>query len=105
MCVFCKIINHEQSADIVYENEKVVAFKDINPKAPVHVLIVPKKHIESVNDVGEEDRDMIYELLIVSKKIAKEQKIDEGYKLMFNVGRRGGQVIDHVHLHLLGGWE
>lgn len=105
MCVFCKIINHGEVADIVYENEKVTAFKDINPKAPVHILIVPKKHIASINDIGEEDRDVIFDLLIVSKKIAKEQKIDDGYKLMFNVGRRGGQVIDHVHLHLLGGWE
>lgn len=105
MCVFCKIINHEQSADIVHENEKVIAFKDINPKAPVHILIVPKKHIASVRDIGEEDCDVLLGLLVASKEIAREQKIDEGYKLVFNVGRKGGQVIDHAHLHLLGGWD
>jgi histidine triad (HIT) family protein len=105
MCVFCKIVNREQGADIVYENERVIAFKDINPKAPVHILIVPKKHIASINDIAEEDCNAILELLITSNKVAKEQKIDDGYRLVFNVGRKGGQVIDHVHLHLLGGWE
>jgi len=104
-CVFCQIVNKDQDADIVYEDDGFVAFKDINPKAPVHILIVPKKHIASMKEIEERDRDMLAEMLLASKAIAREQKIDEGYKLMFNVGRKGGQVVDHVHLHLLGGWE
>lgn len=104
MCIFCKIAAKKKTADIVYENDKVVGFRDINPKAPVHILIVPKKHIPSIKDAGEGDRDMLGEILLTAKIIAKEQKIDEGYKLVFNAGRKGGQVIDHLHLHLLGGW-
>lgn len=105
MCVFCEIIKKEKSADIVYENSDIMAFRDINPKAPVHILIVPKKHIASVLDLRDIDRGRICEMLFAAKKIARDQKIDEGYKLVFNVGRKGGQVIDHLHLHLLGGWE
>ena len=102
-CIFCKIINGSERADIVYEDDKVVAFKDINPKAKVHILIVPKKHVESIKELGEQDRDLISEIIFSAKKIAEDQKIDEGYKLVFNVGRKGGQIVDHVHLHLLGG--
>lgn len=105
MCIFCEIIRKERPADFVYENDEIAAFLDITPKAPVHVLIVPKKHIGSIGDLGESDRDRICEMLFAAKKIARDQKIDEGYKLVFNVGRKGGQVIDHLHLHLLGGWE
>ncbi len=105
MCIFCEIIKKERPADFVYENGEVAAFKDITPKAPVHILIVPKKHIASVEDLEDIDRDRICEMFFAAKKIARDQKIDEGYKLVFNVGRKGGQVIDHLHLHLLGGWE
>lgn len=105
MCIFCQIINKEQSADIVYENDRIIAFRDINPKAPVHILIVPKKHIASIKDIERKDRDFIGEIIYSAKCIAEAQKIDEGYKLVFNVGRKGGQIVDHLHLHLLGGWE
>lgn len=104
MCTFCKIINKEQPAKIFFENDKVVVFYDINPKAPVHILIVSKKHIASINSAGEDERDIIAEMLLVAPQIAREHKIDDGYKLIFNVGKKGGQIIDHLHLHLLGGF-
>lgn len=104
-CIFCQIANKKRNADIVFENEIVTAFKDINPKAPVHILIVPKKHIPTINDVPREDAKLIGDMIISAKDIAKNFKIDDGYKLMFNVGRAGGQIIDHIHLHLLGGYK
>ncbi len=104
-CLFCKIVKKEQPADIIYEDEKFIAFNDIAPKAPIHILIVPKKHIQSVNHLEAEDKELIGGLILLAKQIAKERKISEtGYKLIFNVGRGGGQIIDHIHLHLLGGW-
>ncbi|MCK4355301.1 histidine triad nucleotide-binding protein [Candidatus Parcubacteria bacterium] len=104
-CLFCKIINKEQPADIIYEDEKFIAFNDIAPKAPIHILIIPKKHIQSVNHLETKDKELIGELFLLAKQIAKEQKISKtGYKLIFNVGRGGGQIIDHIHLHLLAGW-
>jgi len=99
-CIFCKIIKKEMAADVVYEDNNIIAFKDIYPKAPVHILIVPKKHIESVNYVEEEDKDLMGELILVAKKIAQEKEL-KGYKLSINVGRDGGQIVDHLHLHLL----
>lgn len=102
MCLFCQIANHEQSADIVYEDEKLVAFKDINPKTKVHLLIIPKEHIDSVNELKENHKDLISNMVLTAKKLAKDLK---GYKLLFNVGREGGQLIDHIHLHLMGGGE
>ena len=105
-CLFCKIINKEQSADIVFEDAKLIAINDIAPKAPVHILIIPKKHIQSINHLEAEDKELIGELFLLAKQIAKEQKVSEtGYKLIFKVGRGGGQVIDHIHLHLLAGWK
>lgn len=103
-CIFCQIAAKEQSAEIVYEDEMVVAFYDTHPKAPVHILIVPRKHIGSMKDITEEDSEILSALLLASKKIAKDKNIDDGYKLVFNVGKRGGQVVDHVHLHVLGGF-
>ncbi len=103
-CLFCKIAQNQQKADFVYQDDKLAAFKDINPKAPVHLLIVPKKHIKSINHLQEEDREIISEMIFRAKKLAQEQNIAEsGYRLIFNVGRGGGQIIDHLHLHLLGG--
>jgi len=104
MCIFCKIASKEQKSDIVYESDKIIAFRDINPKAPVHILICPKKHIVSIKDVTYEDKDVLGEMVLTAKVIASEQKIDEGYKLLFNVGKQGGQIIEHLHLHLMGGW-
>jgi len=101
-CLFCKIIKREIPADIVYEDDKVLAFKDIYPKAPFHFLIVPKKHIPSVDHVGLQDRGLMGDLILAAQKIAKEKKL-KGYKLLINVGRPAGQMIDHLHLHLLSG--
>ena len=101
-CIFCKIVKGEIPSTKVFENENVVAFNDIHPKAKVHILIVPKKHIESVKTLKETDKELIGELFLIAKKIAKENKL-EGYKVVVNVGREGGQLVDHLHLHLLSG--
>ena len=103
-CLFCKIANHELSSDIVFEDEKFVAFKDINPQAPVHILIIPKKHISTINDLKEENAGLIGEMVLIAKKLAKQNNISEnGYRLIFNCNRDGGQMVYHIHLHLLGG--
>lgn len=99
-CIFCKIINGEIPASKVFENERLVAFNDINPKARVHILIVPKKHIESVKHLEEIDKELVGEMFLAAQKIAKDNNL-EGYKLVVNVGREGGQLVDHLHLHLL----
>jgi len=99
-CLFCKIINKEIASRIVYENDEVLAFHDIKPKAPVHILVISKEHIESVRSNGSEQ--IVAKLVAAAKEIAKEQGID-GYKLSFNVGREGGQEVDHLHMHLLVG--
>ncbi|MFH1671421.1 MAG: histidine triad nucleotide-binding protein [Candidatus Portnoybacteria bacterium] len=102
-CIFCKIANGEQKADIIFENDKIVVFKDINPKAPVHLLIVPRKHIRSINNLKKEDNSLIGEMIFLAKDLAKKQKIDkEGYRLMFCVEKGGGQSVFHLHLHLYG---
>lgn len=94
------------SADIVYEDDKFLALKDIKPKAPRHLLIVPRKHIPSVDHLELQDKELIGELFLAAQKIAREQGVAQtGYRLVFNVGRGGGQIVDHLHLHLLGGWE
>jgi histidine triad (HIT) family protein len=105
-CIFCKIINGEIPSEIIHENEDFIVFKDIRPKAPVHILIVPKKHIVSINHLKEEDRELVGKLILTAKEVAGTIGLEEkGYKLVFNVGKGGGQVIDHLHLHLLGGWQ
>ncbi|MCX6759872.1 MAG: HIT domain-containing protein [Candidatus Nealsonbacteria bacterium] len=101
-CIFCKIANKEMAGEIIYENDKVVAFKDIYPKAAFHILIVPKKHIESVDKLEENDKELVGEMALAAKSIAKDNNVI-GYKLVINVGRDGGQIVDHLHLHLLGG--
>ncbi|MBZ9572307.1 HIT domain-containing protein [Patescibacteria group bacterium] len=103
-CLFCKIINKKVPSEILYENEKVIALKDIHPKAPFHLLILPKKHIPSVDHLKFGDKELIGEIFLVARKIAKEKNLD-GYKLIINVGKKGGQLIDHLHLHLLAGWK
>jgi histidine triad (HIT) family protein len=103
-CVFCKIANKEISAEFLYEDELVVAFRDAHPIAPVHVLVIPKKHIESVADVSENDEKLMGRLILAAKKIAEDLKISKnGYKLLIRVGEYGGQEVKHVHLHLIGG--
>jgi histidine triad (HIT) family protein len=99
-CIFCKIINREMGSEIVFESDNVIVIKDINPKARVHLLIIPKKHIESVKDLQDQDRMLAGELVLTAKKIGEEKNL-EGYTLKFHVGRTAGQVVDHIHLHLL----
>ena len=104
-CIFCKIIKGEQPANFLFQDESLVVFKDIRPHAPVHLLIVPREHIRSLNDLREKDKDIISEMIVRAKEMAREVSIAQsGYRLLFNVERGGGQVIFHLHLHLLGGW-
>lgn len=101
-CIFCKIINKEADSEIIYEDSQLVAFKDIHPKASFHLLLAPKKHISSIAEIKDSDKELIGELVLRAKKIAEENSIS-GYKLVINVGREGGQIVEHLHLHLLGG--
>jgi histidine triad (HIT) family protein len=102
--IFSRIIAKEIPANIVYEDDLVLAFKDISPQAPTHILIIPKKEIPTLNDVTAEDETTLGHLFIVAAKIAKEQGIDEsGYRVMVNVNKDGGQEVFHLHMHLLGG--
>lgn len=103
-CLFCKISKNELPSDIVYEDNGVKVFKDIYPKAPVHLLIIPKIHIQSIAHLEENHNNVIVKLIYTAKHVAQNQGL-KGYKLVFNVGREGGQVVDHLHLHLLGGWS
>lgn len=103
-CIFCKISNKEIPANIVFEDDDIVAFKDINPIAPVHVLIIPKKHISSVTELKNGDAMLVGNIILAAKKIAENLNISEGgYKLLVRVGKNGGQEIGHIHVHLLGG--
>lgn len=103
-CLFCKIVSGEIKTDLIFEGDKVIAFRDIHPIAPVHVLIIPKEHISSMNEISEERTDLLGKLLYTATKIAKDLEIAEtGYKLLIRTGRNGGQEIPHIHLHLLGG--
>lgn len=103
-CLFCKIIARQIPADIVYEDEKVLAFNDISPQSPVHILIIPKKHIARISDLKEADKDIISELVFTAKKLAQEKGIvQSGYRLVLNNNKGAGQAVFHIHLHLLGG--
>ncbi|MCQ6558334.1 histidine triad nucleotide-binding protein [Paenibacillus mendelii] len=103
-CIFCKIIEGSIPSKKVFENERIIAFHDIQPAAPVHILIIPKKHIPTMNDVAAEDDALVAEIFTVARQIAKEQGIDEtGYRLVNNCNSEGGQVVYHLHIHLLGG--
>ena len=103
--IFSKIIRKEIKADIVYESDKVLAFKDISPQAPVHILIIPKEEIPRVNEIkGSEHAELLGEMFDAANKLAKEMKIDEdGFRLVFNSGNNAGQAVYHLHMHLLGG--
>jgi len=102
--VFSKIIRGEVDAKIVYQDDRVTCFRDIHPAAPVHILIVPNKEIATVNDLGEEDEALAGYMLLTAKRLAREEGVDEsGYRLIINCNRDGGQVVDHLHMHLLGG--
>ncbi|MBI2035307.1 MAG: HIT domain-containing protein [Candidatus Liptonbacteria bacterium] len=102
-CLFCKITKKEIPADVVYEDGRLMVFKDIKPSAPVHLLVVPKEHIQSIAHITDNHREVLSDLIYAAKDMAEKQGLS-GYKLTFNVGREGGQLVDHLHLHLLGGW-
>lgn len=103
-CIFCKIVEGAIPSKKVFENEHIIAFHDIQPAAPVHILIIPKKHISSMNDVGSGDLYLIGEIHSAAQQIAKDQGVDEtGYRLINNCGPDSGQVVFHIHYHLLGG--
>ena len=103
-CIFCKIVSNEMQGDIVYRDDQVTAFRDIQPAAPTHILIVPNKHIDSVNMLEETDEQLMGHLITTAGKLAKEEGIDEGgFRLIMNTNADGGQTVFHIHLHLLGG--
>ena len=103
-CIFCKIIAKEIPATIIYENEYVVAFEDLNPQAPCHVLVIPKKHITSANDFEPEDTECLGHMMLAGQKVAALNGLSEsGYRFVMNTGEDGGQSVYHIHLHVLGG--
>jgi histidine triad (HIT) family protein len=103
-CLFCKIINRELQAAIVYEDDHIVAFNDINPQAPTHVLVVPRRHIATLNDLTPDDDQLVGEIARRAAAIAKERGIaNGGYRMVFNTNREAGQTVFHIHLHLIGG--
>jgi len=103
-CLFCKLVDGQIAGDIVYSDEDVVAFKDINPQAPVHILIIPRRHIPSIADVTPEDGPLLGILFSVAARLAHKLGVDEGgYRVVSNVGRDAGQTVFHLHFHLLGG--
>ena len=103
-CLFCKIVSKEIPTDFVYEDENVIAFRDINPQAPTHILVIPKRVIAGVQYATHDDMDLLGHLLIAAKQIAEEQGISaDGYRLAINAGDHGGQTVEHLHIHLLGG--
>ena len=102
--LFLKIINREIPAEIVYETDEVLAFRDINPQAPVHVLIIPKERIATINDLATEHTELVGKLVLTAVEIAREEGLSEdGYRLVLNCNKAGGQMVYHIHLHLLGG--
>lgn len=102
-CLFCKIIKGEIPSEKVYEDEEILAFKDIHPLAPVHILVIPKKHIETADDIEEIDEPIIGKIFTVIKKIAKENNLENGYRIINNCKEDGGQEVKHLHFHLIGG--
>jgi histidine triad (HIT) family protein len=102
-CLFCRILAKEISAKIVHEDDHAIAFEDINPQAPTHVLIVPRRHIAGLNDVGADDAALLGHLQLVAAAIARQRGLEAGYRTVLNTGRGAGQSVFHLHLHLLGG--
>lgn len=103
-CLFCRIVNREIPASIVYEDDRLIAFNDINPQASTHVLVVPKRHIPTLNDLQQQDDGIVGEMVRRAAAIAKERGIDvPGYRTLFNTNKEAGQTVFHIHLHLIGG--
>ena len=103
-CIFCKIIHNKISTDRVFENQNVVAFNDIEPKAPIHILIIPKKHINSIGDLNHNDKALMGEMIYAAKEISEKINIKEsGFRCIFNTNNDGGQTVFHIHMHLMAG--
>ena len=103
-CIFCQIVAGKVPSEILYQDEEVIAFRDINPEAPVHLLIIPKKHIPSLIHLSEAESPLIGHMVSIANQLAKREGISEsGYRLVINCGEQGGQLVPHLHLHLLGG--
>ena len=103
-CIFCRIIAGEVPGDIVFQDAEIVAFRDVHPVASTHVLIVPRKHVESVQELDDEDGDLVGRMVLCAKRLAEQEGISErGYRLVVNCGPEGGQIVPHLHLHLVGG--
>ena len=103
-CIFCKIVAGEIPADLVYEDDAVIAFRDLNPQAPTHVLVIPRRHIATLNDLGPDDADIMGRLFLAAREIAAREGFAEaGYRTVVNCNEAGGQSVFHIHLHLLGG--
>ena len=102
-CLFCRVLSGEIPSKKVYEDERAYAFEDINPQAPTHILIIPKKHVVGLKEAGPGDAELLGYCQLVAARIARERKIEDGYRTVFNVGPRAGQSVFHLHLHLLGG--
>ena len=105
-CIFCRIASGEIQSNIIYQDEQAIAFPDINPKAPVHLLVMPRKHIESLAELTDQDMPLIGHLVLVATRLARDagiSKRDKGYRLVINCGPEGGQLVPHLHVHVLGG--
>jgi len=103
-CIFCKIVNKDIPAELIFEDEQIVAFNDINPQAPIHILIIPKEHFASLNDIPEEKKELLSHILLKARQIAQNIGIEEnGYRIVLNTARDSGQEVFHIHFHLLGG--
>lgn len=103
-CIFCRIARGELSSQIVHEDERAVAFRDVNPQAPLHLLVIPRRHVISLAELDGEEAELSAHLLRVVARVAREQGLEErGYRVVANVGEHGGQTVDHLHFHVLGG--
>lgn len=102
-CIFCKIVNGEIPSNKAYEDDRLLAFHDIEPQAPTHILIIPKEHIESTSEITAENSGIVAHIFEVAANLAKEQKLDSGYRIVTNIGEDGGQSVKHLHFHLLAG--
>jgi histidine triad (HIT) family protein len=103
-CIFCHIVSGKIPSDIVYQDEKVLAFRDINPQSPVHILIIPREHFTSLTDITDKEAPMIGHMVVVANQLARDEGISgTGYRLVINCGKQGGQLVPHLHMHVMGG--
>jgi len=103
-CLFCRVANGELPTEIIYKNDDILAFRDINPQAPTHVLVIPKRHIDSINHATPGDAELLGRMVLAAKEVAAQEGLhDAGYRLVFNINNHGGQTVYHIHLHVLGG--